>query len=63
MVVMIGLWRDRHGCFLPLKAVVRFAAVGIKFGWYGLTTGTDPWRVRTPYYVALVGLIAEGRRS
>jgi hypothetical protein len=56
MVAMIVPWRDRHRRFLPLKAVVRFAAVGTKFGWYGLATGTNPWRVRTAYYVALVGL-------
>jgi len=47
--------------------VAAFAAVGIEFGWYGLTTGINPWRVlaanetlsyglRPAHYVALVGL-------
>lgn len=60
-------WQRSLAAQLALTMVAAFAAVGIEFGWYGLTTGINPWRVlaanetlsyglRPAHYVALVGL-------
>ena len=60
-------WQRSPIAQLGLTVVAAFAAVGIEFGWYGLATGINPWRVlaanetlsyglRPAHYVALVGL-------
>ena len=60
-------WQRSLAAQLGLSVVAAFAAVGIEFRWYGLTTGINPWRVlaanetlsyglRPAHYVALVGL-------
>ena len=38
-------WQRSPIAQLALTVVAAFAAVGIEFGWYGLTTGINPWRV------------------
>jgi sulfoxide reductase heme-binding subunit YedZ len=60
-------WQRSLAVQLGLTAVASFAAVGIEFGWYGLATGINPWRVlaasetfsyglRPAHWVAMVGL-------
>jgi sulfoxide reductase heme-binding subunit YedZ len=60
-------WQRSLAAQLGLTAVAAVAAAGIEFGWYGLATGINPWRVlaasgtlfyglRPAHYVALVGL-------
>jgi sulfoxide reductase heme-binding subunit YedZ len=60
-------WQRSVAAQLGLTAVAAVAAAGIEFGWYGLATGINPWRVlaasetlfyglRPAHYVALAGL-------
>lgn len=60
-------WQRNLFALVGLAVVAAIAAAGIEFGWYGLATGINPWRVvatnetlrfglRPAHYVALVGL-------
>ena len=60
-------WQRNLLALGSLAGVAGFAAAGIEFGWYGLATGINPWRVlaaseslrfglRPAHYVVLTGL-------
>ncbi|HET7884084.1 MAG TPA: protein-methionine-sulfoxide reductase heme-binding subunit MsrQ [Acetobacteraceae bacterium] len=60
-------WQRSLAALVGLTVVSAVAAAGIEFGWYGVATGINPWRVlaaseslrfglRPAHHVALVGL-------
>jgi sulfoxide reductase heme-binding subunit YedZ len=64
---MPAAWQRSLLALTGLTAVAALAAAGIEFGWYGVATGINPWRVlaasetlrfglRPAHYVALTGL-------